>query len=436
MEINWQEVKQEASGYLSQLVQLNTTNPPGYEMLAIQFLKSVAERNGLYTTIQTTGEQRGNIIISLESTYENPTILLSHVDVVPADEADWDVHPFSGAIIEDTLWGRGTIDTKQLTITHLMILILLRRNNISFGKKIVMVATADEENGSKYGLLALLKTEGALFTNATVFNEGGGFPIALEGQNYYLAEMGQKGVARFKLTVVHQQGDNPYMPSNAAMQTIMQVIQQVMNANITEPLPHITEMMFQTICKRQGIAFDKDDLTAFFNQIPEHLVTMFKAMTKTTFSITKWNGGRKHPSLKGSTEIIIDCRTLPFVDEGAVKSYIEELIKGLPVDYDLFQFSQGYETKLNDQMLKLFEQNLQGEVKDAVVVPYLSIGSSDGRHLLPYQSKVYGYCPMLPDMSFDKVIKMVHGVNEKIPLESLRFGILNMYNILLSIGKE
>lgn len=436
MLINWQKIKQEAAGYLSQLIQINTSNPPGGEMKAIQYLKKVAESNGLHTKIQRTDEQRGNIIISLDSFYENPIMLLSHVDVVPANGEDWEVPPFSGAIIEDTLWGRGTIDTKQLTITHLMTLILLKRNKVQLKQSIVMVATSDEENGSNFGLLPLLKIEGELFSDSIVFNEGGGFPIIIQDQIYYLAEMGQKGVARIKLSVPPQQSPNPYMSNNSSMETMLEVIDRFMNADIVEPLPEITEAMFRKISNDQDLHIRNTDFNTFFDLLPQNLYGMFKAMSKTTFSITKWNGGRKHPTLKGNTEIFIDCRPLPHVTEKIIRNYIEEITDGLPVHYDLYEFSQGYETILEDDMIKIFEQHLQNEVKGSIVVPFLSIGSSDGRHLRQVKSRVYGYCPVLPDMSFDKVIKMVHGVNERIPLESFRFGIENMYDIIVSIGRS
>ena|SRR5690625_2812246 len=436
MKIDWEKVKVEASGYLSELIRIDTSNPPGNEMEAIHYLKNIAEENGLYTKIQETAENRGNIIISPKPAYHQPIVLLSHVDVVPAQEEDWEVPPFSGKIINEELWGRGTIDAKQLTITHLMTLILLKRNNINLSKSVIMIATSDEENGSKYGLISFLEKDSTVFENAIVFNEGGGFPVVINDNKYYLVEMGQKGRAHIRLTFPGEQALNPYMPNNSAVDDSVQAIERLKNHSIEEPIPAVTTAMFQIISRDLGIEhLNSSDTTldTFFAHIPDHLKNMFQSMTKTTFALTKWRGGRKH---NGDTVIDIDCRPLPHVNENTLQKYIKDILQGIDVEAEIVSFSQGFETEINESMLKVFEEELQREVKDAKIVPFMTIGANDARLLLPYHSQVYGYCPMLPDMTFDKVIKMVHGVNEKIPIESLRFGIENMYLILERIGRS
>jgi len=432
--ICWESVKKEAADYLSQLIQINTSNPPGNELHAIEFIKEIAHNNGLYTDIQITAPNRGNIIVSLTNEYCDPIVLLSHVDVVPAKESDWEVPPFSGQVINDVLWGRGAIDAKQLTITHLMVLILLKRNNITLDKNILMIATSDEENGSDFGLKRLIQERECLFHNSIVFNEGGGFPIVINEQPYYLVEMGQKGVARFKITVSNGKQSNAYLPNNNSIKEINHIIERIKNIEIDEQLPKVTKKMFEIISEGEGFPFSKNNVNDFLKRVPVHLKDMFSAMMGTTFSITRWHGGRKHPDVNDRMEIFVDCRTHPMVDRATMETYLEKIVKNSGATYELVSFDQGYEMVIDHTKLKIFEQGLHSEVDNAVIVPYLSIGSSDSRLLPTSQTEVYGYCPMLPDMPFNKVIQMVHGVNERIPLESLRFGIKNMYEILLSIG--
>lgn len=428
----WKHVKDEAAEYLSHLIQINTSNPLENEILAVQFLIEIAHRNGLYTYVHKTDKNRGNVIISLKPYYQNPIVLLSHLDVVPANSEDWVVPPFSGEIIDDVLWGRGAIDTKQLTITHLMTLILIKRNKVELNRDIVLVATSDEENGSHFGLIPFLKEHLHIFENSIVFNEGGGFPLLMDGRAYYLCELGQKGLAKVKISAKNKSSSNPYLPNNSAFQTILEVIKAFQTTNIYEKLPLSTSTLFTTIALESGHYFSEHELDLFFNRIPNNYVSLFKAMSKTTFSITKWHGGKRHP-LKDQYDIYVDSRPIPNVDKEKYQKMLEMILGDLPVEYEILSFSQGYELPINKEHLVLFEQELKKEVSNAKVVPFLSIGGSDSRYLTPFNSQVYGYCPMLPDMSFDKVIKMVHGVNERIPLESLRFGIQNMYNILVQM---
>ncbi|MED1860995.1 M20/M25/M40 family metallo-hydrolase [Brevibacillus reuszeri] len=153
-------------------------------------------------------------------------LLLSHLDVVGADEKDWEVPPFSGEIVDDVLWGRGTIDTKQLTIMELMALILLKREKRVFAKDILLIATADEESGSTYGLLRLLDEYGEIFRGKHVISEGGGFPILVSGVPHYLCETGQKGNCQITFHVASSQS-TPYYVDNQPMKAAAQLIQRV-----------------------------------------------------------------------------------------------------------------------------------------------------------------------------------------------------------------
>jgi acetylornithine deacetylase/succinyl-diaminopimelate desuccinylase-like protein len=431
--IDWVSVKARAAEFLSELIQIDTSKRN--EMVAVNWLKNKAEQHGLFTFVHTTADNRGNIIVSLKPEYHQPIVLLSHLDVVPAKEEDWEVPPFSGAIINDVIWGRGTIDTKQLTITHLLVLILIKEYRLNPQQDVILVATSDEENGSQYGLLALLAQDPTLFNGSTVFNEGGGFPILIGDQAYYLCEMGQKGRAVIKISAPQEQVENPYLPNNSSLKTMTRTIERFQATNLPEQVPAISQLLMKTIGKQLNIS---DDLTSelFLEHIPVHLRSLFKAMTKTTFSITRWSGGRKHPTLNGHSEIYIDCRTLPSVTFDHLQDYLTMIVKDLPVKVEILEFSQGYEMEIKPKDLLLFETILTKKVTHAKVVPFLSIGGSDSRHLYRLDTHVYGYCPMLPDMTFDRVIKMVHGTNESLPIDSLLFGIQNMLDIVTMIERS
>jgi acetylornithine deacetylase/succinyl-diaminopimelate desuccinylase-like protein len=431
--IDWDSVKARASEYLSELIQIDTSKRN--EMVAVNWLKNKAEQHGLFTFVHTTADNRGNIIVSLKPEYQQPIVLLSHLDVVPAKEEDWEVPPFSGAIINDVIWGRGTIDTKQLTITHLLVLILIKEYRLNPKQDVILVATSDEENGSQYGLLALLAQATTLFNGSVVFNEGGGFPILIGDQAYYLCEMGQKGRAVIKISAQQEQVENPYLPNNSSLKTMTRTIERFLTTNLPEQVPAISQLLMKTIAKHLNI---NDALSSelFLEHIPVHLRSLFKAMTMTTFSITRWSGGRKHPTLSSNSEIYIDCRTVPSVTYNHLQDYLAIIVQDLPVQVEILEFSQGYEMEIKPKDLLLFETILTKKVSNAKVVPFLSIGGSDSRHLYRLDTQVYGYCPMLPDMTFDRVIKMVHGPNESLPLDSLLFGIQNMLDIVTTIERS
>lgn len=432
---DWNGVKEEATFYLSKLIQIETTTKLQNEMDAILYLAKIAEENGLQTSIQKTAANRGNIIISLKKEYDSPVVLLSHVDVVPANAEDWKVPPFNGEVVNEEIWGRGTIDTKQLTITHLMILILLKRNGIDLKRDIVMVATSDEESGSRYGLLPFIQENPGFFNQTTVFNEGGGFPILIGDRAYYLCETGQKGRAIVKINAKGQTPSNSYLPDQSSLQTILQVIQKLKHIKLNDTIPSSTKTLFETIASEYGHSFSELQLDDFLELVPEYQ-SLLRAMASTTVTVTKWDGGRKHPILRGEYELHLDCRPVPSISRSEFENWLDTILDGLPVECSIESYTEGFETTLNQSHLALFEKELKKEVPHAKVVPFLSIGGSDSKHVVSYASHIYGYCPMLPDMTFDRVIKMVHGVDERIPLDSFMFGIKNLYRLLVGIGGE
>ncbi|MFA9557716.1 M20/M25/M40 family metallo-hydrolase [Evansella sp. AB-rgal1] len=426
-------VEKKAIEYLSNLIKINTSNPPGDELSALLYLEKIAKQAGLKTELFKTDLNRGNLIISLKQNYTSPTVLLSHVDVVPADSSEWDVPPFEGIVKDKYIWGRGTIDTKQLTIIHLMVMIALKKDKSPLD--LIMVVTSDEEAGSEFGLLALLKKKGSLFIDSLVFNEGGGFPLIINETPYYLAEMGQKGVARVKFTFESQFSENPYLPNHEPLTDLIKFHQRFSEPLVNESLPDLVTYMFQTIATNEDLHFDRENPALFIEKLPSELHRLLHAMTKTTFAFTRWRGGRARKEFQNGFEILLDSRTLPYIDRTSFENIVTEKLKGLNVKYEILSFSQGYETSLDRDLLSIFENLLQEDVSIARIVPFLSIGSSDGRHLLPYRSKVYGYCPTHLDLPFHEAIKMVHGRNEKISIQSFVFGMKQMYKIMKAIEK-
>ncbi|MGM0837272.1 MAG: M20/M25/M40 family metallo-hydrolase [Bacillota bacterium] len=434
--MDWMSVKEEATLYLQRLIQFDTSNPSGNELPAAEYLAGLAHENGLLARVEETGKNRGNLIISYNGTFHKPIILLSHLDVVPARRQDWSVDPFAGEIIDDVLWGRGTIDTKQLTIMHLMTLFLLKRSGVVFPFDLVLVSTADEENGSELGLKALLPMYEGLFKNSYVLNEGGGFPVTIQDHHYYLCETGQKGVCRIRLSFPKKIEQNPYFPVQEELKLASTIIQEFASLTLPGDAPHTTKRLIETLTAgvqdetETSSLSHEDRLLLLKPYVSPFLYQLFRAMSETTFTVTKWNGGRKSKELQGDSEIFLDCRIIPGISKEEIESELQRLIAGRDIEFEIQSFEEGYESTFESSLFEQMNIVLQGYIPNATVVPFLSVGSNDGRHVKHLQSKVYGFSPMLPDMTFERVLPMVHGVDERLPLESLKFGIQVLYETL------
>jgi len=169
------ETREEVTSLLSDLIRINTTNPPGNETPAAKYLAETLEREGFECEVLESAPGRGNLITRLKGTGEKPSLLLlSHLDVVAANPKEWSVNPFSGLVKDGFVWGRGAMDMKSMTAMEVMVMKLLKRRGVKLKGDVILAATADEERGGEYGAGWLVKNHPEKVRADYVINEGGG----------------------------------------------------------------------------------------------------------------------------------------------------------------------------------------------------------------------------------------------------------------------
>lgn len=144
------EIEDEVVGLLSGLIRIDTTNPPGNETRAAEFLANHLEKKGLKCELFESARGRGNVVTRIEGSGEKSSVLLlSHLDVVAANAKEWSVDPFGGLVKDGFVWGRGALDMKSMTTIEVVALELLKRNDIELKGDVILAATADEERGGE-----------------------------------------------------------------------------------------------------------------------------------------------------------------------------------------------------------------------------------------------------------------------------------------------
>lgn len=149
---NWNAVRDQVARYLQDLIRIDTSNPPGNEIRAAEYLAGVLNGEGIEPTVLESAPGRGNIIARLKGDGRAPPLLLmAHLDVVPVEADKWSHPPFGAEMVDGYVWGRGTLDTKDLVAAELMVLLLLKRENTRLSRDIIFMANADEEAGGRLG---------------------------------------------------------------------------------------------------------------------------------------------------------------------------------------------------------------------------------------------------------------------------------------------
>lgn len=434
--------QEEAVQLLSDLIQINTTNPPGNELAAARYLQAVAQQHGMEAEIYEAAPGRGNLVVKVPGTNPSlpPLILLSHLDVVPADPSAWKLPPFGGIVQDGAIWGRGAVDTKQLTTMEMMALIRLKREGIVPNRDLYLVATADEERGSRLGLRALLEDRGNLFDGAEVISEGGGFPIRVNGITFYLCETGQKGPCNVRFRILRQANTNPFFPSLSGVQAGIELLSRLESFTWPGNIPATTQQLLERLSRAAQIDPDlplADRLDRLYKAVSPGLQKILSAIVRNTLAVTVWKGGRQWKSAAYDNELTADVRLLPGVTREELETRLDELTQDLPVEWEIERFQEGYESSTDSPLFQALSAALEERLPGVQVVPFLSAGASDGRFLQSYGAKVYGFSPVLAeDMTFDQAVTMVHGVDERIAVDSLVFGTEVLYRAVISRCQE
>ena len=440
--IGWEEVEEKATDYLSQYLQINTTNPPGNESKGAQFLKGILKQEGIENDIIESEPGRGNLIACLKGTgIKQPLLLLNHIDVVPAEEEKWTYPPFSGKVVEGEIWGRGALDCKSLGIIQAMVLILIKKIGTPLSRDVILAATADEEKGGRFGVGWLCKNRPEFHRVDAVINEGGGVGLARKGRNFYLCQVGEKGACWLRIVFKGTPGHASLPREDNCILLLGQGIENFRKHHSLIRVPEIMKKFIESFAVDEEIgpilkALLQQPLRAdeILKAIPDQgLKQLLIALTRNTFVPTVVKGGEKTNVIPSECFCEIDCRILPGETLEGVKNEIQKILAGI-THYTIqdIQGSSASESNASHALIQIFEKALNRYDPKAKVVPYISSGATDSRYFRERNTIAFGFAPLLVKGDLSQQQDMVHGHNERIAKKDLVFGI----KVLLEVVQD
>jgi len=437
------EIEQEIAKFLSDLIQINTTNPPGNETKAAQFIADYLAKDGFKSEIIQSAPGRGSIVVRLKGSGEKPNLLLlSHLDVVAANPAEWSVEPFAGVIKDGYVYGRGAYDMKGMTAVEVFTLKLLKKNNIPIKGDVVLAATADEEKGGEEGAGYLLRNHKEKVWCPYVLNEGGGLAIPQKNGNVYPIQTAEKGILWFKIKAKGTPGhgstpntaDNAilrmnkvitkldqYKPQTVFVPTLKQFIAQVSSQN-----PKLKEILTRLLANPKQSEQILDELAKTDKALAEEI----RPRTKITITPTIIHGGVKENIIPSECEATFDCRVLPGQSVDATLSTIKKRLTTVGLDklsFEIIQIHDGNESTTKTPLYNAITDVLHEFEPNCGVTPTLTTGGTDSRFFREAGSICYGFHPMRPDEPNDKLEARMHGIDERITTENLVFGTSMLY---------
>jgi acetylornithine deacetylase/succinyl-diaminopimelate desuccinylase-like protein len=440
------EVENEATNLLSDLIKIDTTNPPGNETEAAKYLAQTFEKEGFKCELFESAPRRGSIITHLKGSGEKPSLLLlSHLDVVAANPKEWSVDPFSGIVQNGFVWGRGALDMKSMTAMEVCVMKLLKRNGVRLKGDVILAATADEEKGGEAGAGWLVRNHLEKVRADYVINEGGGLAIPVSNKNVFSIQTAEKGILWFKVKAKGKPGhgsvpgaaDNAILLMNKVVEKlgnyhskifIVPTVKQFLNeiAKEDKAVLQALSLLFQN----PGI---DDQILDALAQRDKGMAEEFRAMLRMTIAPTVIHGGVKENIIPSECEAIFDCRILPGQTPKEAMNEIKDLLKDVnleKLDFEIIQANEPSESTANTPLYEHIVTVLKEFEPNCATAPILLTGGTDSRFFRKKGITCYGFQPLHSDMPYGEIMKTIHGIDERISIENLVFGTSVLYNVV------
>lgn len=429
----------EAAGWLRDYLRIDTTNPPGHESRAVDYLAGILAREGIPTERFGSAPGRENLWARLPATPGGPgtrnqgaILLLHHIDVVPAGPG-WQVPAFSGEIRDGRLWGRGAIDDKSLGIAFLSALIDLKRSGARRTRDVIWLAVADEESGGGGGTAWLFAQHPELFAGVTaVIGEGGANRMAQDRLLWWGIEVAQKRPLWLRVTAAgrggHGSGLNPWSANHDLIRGLDRLLDASPRWRVSAPARtylHALAPLHNPLWRRRFLAIDRivapDGPT-------EMLMPGLANLFLDTAQITVLSGGDRINVIPASASAQIDIRLLPDTD---AEAYLKEVKTALGPDLEVKVLLTSPPVAASSTTTPAFAafQKVLGE--SAPVVPAFIAGFTDSRYFRERGIAAYGFSPFAlegPDLAG------IHAADERIPLAELDRGIERTVKLLRTLA--
>jgi acetylornithine deacetylase/succinyl-diaminopimelate desuccinylase-like protein len=404
-----------------ELIRIDSTNPTSNERAAAEKVAEWLTDAGLNPEIYESAPGRASTVARWagEDSSKPALLIHGHLDVVPADPADWQVDPFSGDIRDDCIWGRGAVDMKNMDAMTLAVVRDWARQGRRPPRDVVLAFVADEEAGGVYGARYLVDNHADLFEGCTeAISEVGGFSITVAGRRLYAIETAEKGIAWLTLVAKGRAGHGSMLNDDNAVTALAEAVARVGRHQWPVELTPAVEEFLRAVCDALGIAYTPDDVDGILAKLGS-LAKMVGATVRHTTNPTMLDAGYKHNVIPQKATAYIDCRLLPGGEERFYATLAE--IVGPDVAIELLHGDTAYETSFDGPLVDAMNAALLAEDPDGRPVPYCLSGGTDAKSFSRLGMRCFGFSPLRlpPELDF---AGMFHGVDERVPIEGLRFG--------------
>jgi acetylornithine deacetylase/succinyl-diaminopimelate desuccinylase-like protein len=420
------QAQDEVAELCRELIRIDTSNPgdhsgPG-ERRAAEYVAGLLSEVGLEPTVIESHPKRTSVVARIEGEDRSrPGLLVhGHLDVVPANAGDWQLDPFAGEVRDGLVWGRGAVDMKDMDAIMLAVVRQRLREGRKPARDVVFAFTADEEAGGKWGAKYLVEEHRHLFEGVTeAVGEVGGFSIAIGDQRMYVIQTAEKGIAWLRLTAKGTAGHGSMINNDNAVTALAAAVARLGQHEWPVQLVPSVRQFLEEASAAIGIPLNPDDPWSLLGKLGP-AARMIGATLKHTVNPTGLKAGYKVNVIPQTATAEVDCRFLP----GLEHEFFAEMdrLLGGKVTREFIHHDIALETTADGDLYDAMATSLLAEDPDAKIVPYCLSAGTDAKWFSKLGIRCFGFSPLQlpPDLDFSG---MFHGIDERVPVSGLRFGV-------------
>ncbi len=403
----------------------NYGNQPGPgERLAAEHVAALLDEVGIEAELYEPEPGRTSVVASwapegVDSSL-SPLLVHGHLDVVPANADDWSVPPFAGEVADGCVWGRGAVDMKDFDAMVLSVVRARARAGVAPRRPLRLVFTADEEAGSGLGAHWLVDAHPQTVSDCELaIGEVGGFSLTIRDDlRLYLVQTAEKGLAWLNLVADGRAGHGSFRNDDNAVTALSAAVARVGVYTWPHRITSAQQAFLEAVSEAFEIELDPDTVEQTLARLGS-IARMVGATMSNTANPTMLEAGYKHNVIPGRATAGIDGRFVPGGEEEFFAT-ITELI-GDRVRYEVLTRQPAVETEFSGALVEAMQTCLAAEDPGARAVPYLMSGGTDAKAWDRLGIRSFGFSPLRlpPELDF---VSMFHGVDERVPTESLEFG--------------
>jgi acetylornithine deacetylase/succinyl-diaminopimelate desuccinylase-like protein len=428
----------EAVKFLGDLVKIDTSNPPGNEARAAEYIKSVLAAEGIPAQIYESAPGRGNLVARLKGNgKKKPLLLMGHLDVVGVERDKWTIDPFAAIIKDGYLYGRGSIDDKAMDAANLEVFLLLHRQKVPLDRDVVLLAEAGEEGTTQFGIDFMVAQHWDQIACEYALNEGGDI-MEENGKIQYVAVSTTQKVPRgFSLVARGTSGHGSAPRVDNAIAHLAAAVDKASRWEAPMRLNETTRRFFEQMAK-----ISPPEKAQLFAHVEDPAVQQklhqaepsYYSMLRTSLVTTVIKGGFRSNVIPAEAEARFDVRALPDEDMPALKAELTRLFNDPAVTIvDAENVNQRPATPpsgLDTEGFHALEHAQQKVFPGVPTIPIMQVGATDSAQLRAKGVQAYDIGSVLGP----EELKRVHGNDERIRIAGFGKFVQFLYAATLEIA--